>query len=945
MLWPARRSIGTLVPLVGILAGCGRQAAPLFKLLSPRHTGVTFANTITTNDTFTEAAAKYGIADTGYTTHAVFLDYDGDGDLDLFLLNNSPKDFARGAADTHPLGVKEPTPESWNKLYRNNGDGRFTDVSQQAGILRQIGYGLGVVVADVNRDGRPDIYVSNDVAPNDALYINNGNGTFTDKRAKSLKHTSFAGMGVDVADFNNDGWPDIAQMDMLPASLEQRKRMSGYLTYGGRIELRRRGFLDDYDANALQLSNGITPQGDVVFSDIAMLAGVAATDWSWSALLADFDNDGYKDLVATNGYPKAPNDLDYQTAVLAARRADDHRAALAQLHALRSYRVANHIFRNNGDLTFTDETKAWGMDQPGFSFGAAYADLDNDGRLDLVVNNMDGVASIYQNVQPRDSTTHYLEVALEGESPNRGGLGATLIVTAAVGGQKQYIYHSPYHGYMSTMDSREHFGLGKATKVDSLRVIWPDGRSQTLTGLAADRLITVRQADASTILHHPPPTPTTRHQLFQAAHLLSYKQPDVTTFDYDVQALLPYELSRQGPPLAVGDVNGDGLDDVFIGGAAGVPGRLFIQQKDGRFVESAKNQPWLTHKDYDDWGAVFFDANGDGRPDLFVIGRRAPRDYPYPARSYVLRNDGGHFTDVTAQVAPELAQPFGMVTAAVWVDFDGDGRLDLVTAGEWMPLQFFRNDGTHLRNVTASIGIGATRGWWWSLAVGDFNHDGRPDLIAGNQGLNFFYRTSPRSRFGIYAGDFSGDRNTDIVLTQDSGGTEVPVFGRAKLGPTIFPAALRFPSYGGFAAASVQQLFGPSELQRALHYQTDTFASLYLQNNGNGTFTAVPLPNLAQISPIRGIVVHDVDGDGHLDAIVAGNLFATEPNTTPADAGNGVWLKGDGRGHFTAIAPLESGFLAPHDVAGLALVKTPAGSAVLVANTADSLQAFTLRRP
>src|SRR5881296_1708546 len=394
MLWPARRSIGTLVPLVGILTGCGRQAAPLFKLLSPRHTGVTFANTITTNDsfnvqndvyiyngagvavgdinndglpdlffsgnmvssrlylnkgnmqfediteragvktnrwctgatmvdinndgfldiyvsvsgagagskgvdranllfinngngTFTEAAAKYGIADTGYTTHAVFLDYDGDGDLDLFLLNNSPKDFARGAADTHPLGVKEPSPESWNKLYRNSGDGTYTDVS-------------------------------NDVAPNDALYINNGNGTFTDKRAAWLKHTSFAGMGVDVADFNNDGWPDVAQMDMLPASLEQRKRMSGYLTFGGRIELRRRGFLDDYDANALQLSNGITPQGDVVFSDIAMLAGVAATDWSWSALLADFDNDGYKDLVATNGYPKAPNDLDYQTAVLAA---------------------------------------------------------------------------------------------------------------------------------------------------------------------------------------------------------------------------------------------------------------------------------------------------------------------------------------------------------------------------------------------------------------------------------------------------------------------------------------------------------------------------------------------------------------------------------------------------------------------------------------------------
>src|SRR2546425_5302280 len=338
------------------------------------------------------------------------------------------------------------------------------------------------------------------------------------------------------------------------------------------------------------------------------------------------------------------------------------------------------------------------------------------------------------------------------------------------------------------------------------------------------------------------------------------------------------------------------------------------------------------------------DFNGDGRLDLFVGGRLTPRDYPYPARSYILRNDGGHFTDVTSQVARELAQPFGMVTAAVWIDFDGDGRLDLVTAGEWMPLQFFRNDGAQFRNVTASVGIGATRGWWWSLAVGDFNHDGRPDLIAGNQGLNFYYTTSPTSRFGVYAGDFSGDHNTDIVLTRDSGGKEVPFFGRAKLGPTIYPVALRVPTYAGFAQASVQDLFGSAELQRALHYQTDTFASLYLQNNGNGTFTAVPLPNLAQISPIRGVVVHDVDGDGNLDVIVAGNLFSTEPNTTPADPGNGLWLKGDGRGDFTPGPAVASGFLAPRDVAGLAFIETPAGSAVLVANTADSLQAFTIRQ-
>ncbi|HZI21586.1 MAG TPA: VCBS repeat-containing protein, partial [Gemmatimonadales bacterium] len=316
------------------------------------------------NRTFTEAAARYGIADTGFTTQAAFLDYNGDGCLDLFLLNNSPKDFARGAADTHPFGIRTSSPESYNKLYRNNCDGTFSDVSREAGILQQIGYGLGVAVADVNRDGRPDIYVSNDVAPNDVLYINNGDGTFTDKAGLWLKHASFAGMGVDIADFNNDGWPDILQMDMMPAALDRRKRMSGYLSFNGRIDLRRRGFRDDYDVNSLQLSNGVTPSGDLVFSEIASLAGVAYTDWSWSPLFADFDNDGYKDIFITNGYPKAANDLDYQMGALGARQAGDHQRALRLLKDLHSYRLPNYVFRNNGDLTFTDKTKEWGMDQP-----------------------------------------------------------------------------------------------------------------------------------------------------------------------------------------------------------------------------------------------------------------------------------------------------------------------------------------------------------------------------------------------------------------------------------------------------------------------------------------------------------------------------------------------------------------------------------------------------
>lgn len=957
--------------------------------------------------TFTEAAAKYAIADTGFATHAAFLDYDRDGFLDLFVLNNSPADFARGTAETHPAGVRSTSSRSYDQLYRNNGDGTFTNVSREAGILREVGYGLGVAIGDLNRDGWPDIYVSNDDTPNDVLYVNNGDGTFTDKAGAWLKHASFAGMGVDVADFNNDGWPDILQSDMMPEALRARKRMSGAMTYGALADLRRKGFRDDYQINTLQLSNGVTPSGDIIFSEIARMAGVAYTDWSWTSLFGDYDNDGYKDIFITNGYPKAANDFDYQMAMYAEkRRGGDPEAAqrrgLEILKWLHGYHVPNYVFRNAGDLTFEDKTKAWGMDQPSFSYGAAHADLDNDGKLDIVVNNIDAPAFIYENVQPEDAH-HYLQIELKGESPNRGGIGAELMLTA--GGTRQYLYHTPYRGYMSSMDHRAFFGLGRARRVDTLEVVWPDGRYQVLTDLAVDRLLIVKQADAMEKKESSPPT-RTRHHVFQpldASRGLRYEHREGTMVDYTVQPLLPYMISRQGPPMAVGDVNDDGLDDVFVGGGSGVPGRLFVQQKDGSFAASTQRQPWMSDTAHEDWGALFFDANGDGLPDLYVAsggyhltptspllqdrlyvnkgggrferdpqalpamltstaavragdftgdgrldlfvgGRLTPRRYPYPARSFLLRNDGGRFTDVTEAVAPELAHPAGMITDAVWIDFDGDGRLDLVTAGEWMALQFYRNDGTRLRNVTRSTRLPPLRGWWYSLAAGDFDEDGHPDLVAGNLGLNYTYTTSSKSRFGVYAADFTGNQTTDIVLTQEIDGTEYPFLGKASLGRAIYPLALRFPTYGSFAQPSVAQMFSPGELQQAVHYHTDTFASVHLRNNGDGTFTSSALPNLAQIAPIKAIIAHDVDDDGHLDLLVAGNLYDAEPNTPRADASNGLWLRGDSQGHFMTIPPTKSGFLAPLNVSGLALINTAIGKAVLVANTGDSLQAFAIRR-
>ena len=936
--------------------------------------------------TFTESAAKYGIADGGFTTHAVFLDYDHDGDLDLFLLNNSPYDFVRGQLAFLPPGVQGESPNSYNELYRNNGDGTFTNVSDAAGILRTVGYGLGVAVADINGDGWPDIYVSNDITPNDVLYINQRNGTFRNMAGAWLKHTSYAGMGVDIADFNGDGRPDIVQADMMPAAWAVRKRVSMFLTYGNVVDLQHRGFRTDYEENALQLNNGLGGDSGVMFSEIARMAGVAYTDWSWSPLFADFDNDGLKDLFISNGYPKGVNDTDYKIAVFAAQRARNRRRQMELLAQLPAYSVPNYLFRNSGDLTFADMSKAWGMNQPGFSYGAAYADLNNDGKLDLVVNNMDAPASIYENV---GATSHFLTIKLEGDAPNLRGIGAA--VTLSAGGKRQYLYQSPYRGYTSTVDDRLHAGLGAATRVDTLDITWPDGRSQVLTNLRVDTTWSLKQSESShensSVLRAP------RSLVFAPVTPPQYVQPPPGDVDFTIQPLLPDQPSSQGPPLAVGDVNGDGREDVFVGD------QLFLQTASGGFTKS-----WTADSGYQSWGAALFDANGDGRldlyvasggyqltpvsrrlqdrlyinrggrlvrdssalpamltstatvavgdftgdgkPDLFVGGRLVPRNYPYPARSYLLRNDGGRFTDVTDSLCPALARPFGLVTAAVWIDFDGDGRLDLVTAGEWMPLQFFKNEGSGgFRDVTASMGLGPTRGRWYALAVGDFNHDGRPDIVAGNLGLNYTYTTAPGARFGLYAGSFTGNQKTDIVLTQEDHGRDYPIASVIGIGEEIYTIGVQYHSFTAFSTASIDQIFRPEQLQRALHYETDTFASLYLQNNGNGTFTATPLPNLAQIAPIRGLLATDVDGDGNLDLIVAGNLYDTEPNTPRADAGNGLWLRGDGRGHFQPVPPAESGLLAPRNVTGLALVKTPTGSAVLVANTGDSLSAYVIRRP
>jgi hypothetical protein len=971
------------------------------------------ANLLFVNDgtgRFTEEAAARGIADTGFTTHAIFLDQDRDGDLDCFLLGNSPDEFSRGESGATGFSAATSDPAGHDRFYRNRGDGTFVEASRTAGIRAALGYGLGVVSADVNRDGWPDIYVSNDASPNDALYINNRDGTFTDRVADWLAHTSFAGMGVDIADFDDDGWPDIIQLDMMPADLADRKRMSGATSASEMGRLERTGHSPQYSVNTLQLSQGATEDGRVVFSEIGRMAGVGYTSWSWSPLFADYDNDGHKDLFITNGYPRAVIDYDYMFSQFGARRMRD-RAASEQrldelLEDLRSYEQPNHAFGNDGDLTFTERTRRWGLGLTGFSYGATYADLNDDGRLDLVVNNVDAPATVYQNVAPEVDASHFLMVHLEGDGANTRGLGAKLRLVA--GGRAQYIDHSPYHGYLSTMDDRAHFGLGDATRVDTLTVVWPDGRVQTMTDIAADQALTVKQTEATLDTAAGPTRHADGRRHFRSAPVgagPSYEhRPDSYQSDFRFQPLLPHQLSHQGPPIAVADADGDGVDDVFIGGAAGQPGRLFLQRSDGRFVESSAPTPWEEDAPYEDWGAAFLDADGDGRPDLYVAsggyllpstsrlledrlymnrgggrfvrsvdalpemltstaavepadldgdgdtdlfvgGRLTPGSYPLPARSYLLRNEGGRFVDATEDLLPELMDPGGMVTDGAWVDLDEDGRPDLVTAGTWMPIRFFANEGGRLVEVTAGTGLPPMRGWWYSLEAGDFDGDGRVDLVAGNVGLNHSYTTTPASPFGVYAADFSDDRRLDLLFTQEIDGTEYPFYGLALLGRHIIALGLRYPTHASFADASAPEAFGENALRDALHYQADTFASMLLRNRGGGRFAAEALPPLAQIAPIRDALAHDVDGDGDLDVIGVGNLFGTEANTPPLDAGKGVWLRGDGSGGFTAVRAGDSGLLAPFDARALALVETPDGPRLLVANYGGPLQTFDLETP
>lgn len=951
------------------------------------------------DNTFSEKAAELGLDDNGHSTQAAFFDYDLDGDLDAYLLTNITE--AIGPNVIRPKKLEGQSANT-DRLYKNE-HGRFVNVSREAGILKE-GYGLGVSITDINQDGWPDVYVSNDYLSNDLLYINNQNGTFTDSAAYYFKHTSYSAMGNDVGDINNDAFPDIIALDMLPPDQKRNKTMFGSINYNRFRSEMLTGYFPQYMRNTLQLNNGIRPGSPYPFSEIGQLAGVAATDWSWSALLADMDNDGWKDLMITNGYPRDITNMDF-----AAYKADQfmngqyndqmEQAFLQVLEAIEGAYLPNFAFRNNGDLTFENVSANWGIQTPSFSTGAVTADLDNDGDLDYVVNNTNGPAFIYQNHTERFETAHFLEIQFVGPVGNTDGFGTK--VYCFTKGMQLFQEFNPVRGFQSTVQPMLHFGLGENERIDSLIIEWPDHSVEIRREVPANQFLTVKYENASKTQHlvKDGVNSTIFRQINDLAGI-NYVHSETHYADFMLQPLLLHKFSQDGPPIAVADVNGDGLQDFFIGGAYNQSGNIYIQQQNGRFKPQNLDQ---APKYEEDLGAHFFDADGDhdadlyvvsggsefeanapyyqdrlyfndgkgnfkknpdalptstisgscvvasdydgdGDLDLFVGGRVVPNRFPEIPASQILENRAGKFFDQTSIVCPDCAQ-VGMVTSAQWADLNSDKFPDLVIVGEWMPIKVFINKNGKLLDASKEMGLEETVGFWNKIAVSDLDKDGDLDLVAGNLGLNSNLKTSKEAPLRMYVNDFDLDEKSDAVITHFVDGVEYPIHFRNDMSAWMLPLRKKFPNYLSYATTAWKEMFPEPAIAESKTYEVSILASSWFENRG-AAFDHHILPMEAQFAPVYGIVIRDFNQDGHPDILLSGNSYATETHSGQYDAFLGRLLTGDNKGNFHAVSVSESGFYIPGDGKSLDILDDVAGSQlILAAQNNGPLLVFKQVRP
>jgi len=927
--------------------------------------------------TFTERAAEYGLADRGFSTQAAFFDYDKDGDLDMFLINHSLHQYTTGAVD-NPGWRRERQPAYECKLYRCDYNPKlkhavYTDVSEQAGIHSNVlTFGLGLAVSDINNDGWPDVYVSNDFNEPDYLFINNGasaNGgpvTFTEKLSECMDQTSLYSMGNDAADFNNDGWVDLMTLDMLPEDNHTQKMHSGAENFNKFQQLFGRGFYYQYSRNMLQQNNG-----DGTFSEVGQLDGVSNTDWSWSALFSDLDNDGYKDLLVTNGYVKDYTDMDFlkysaDKALRAGGGGGQENVVKDAISKMPSSPSVTYLFRNTGGNGFVKANNDWGLTQKTVSAGAAYADLDNDGAMDLVISNTNEYAGIYKNNARTSTRAHYLKVALKGDPANGMGIGSKVKLFC-----KDTIYYQeafPVRGFQSSVDPVLNFGLGDHDKVDSVLVIWPDDRFQVLKSVAADQRLQVEKQHAAGVWNYAKPvTP-----LLKAEPYPGPVYPENSFSDFDVQPLLLNYLSRSGPCMARSDVNKDGKEDIFIGGSKGHPAHLYIQTAAGALQLSS--QPAIEKDSLgEDGAAEFFDANGDGAPDLFVAGggyefeendpllqgrlylndgrghftraegavpawpasvsvvraadvdgdgdldlflggRVIPGKYPLSPGSRIWLNDGkGHFTDGTSRTMPGLEHS-GMITDALWFDLNKDGRPDLVTVGEWMPVKVYLNKGGLLEDASEKYIHFPSTGWWNRVAAADLDGDGSPDLVLGNQGLNNQFRAGEKEPLTLYYKDFDNNGTIDPVFCYYIDGVSYPAASRDDLTTQVPMLKKKFLEYHDYADATIQNLFSADELKDAGPLRADMLNTVWLQNKGDAGFQLRELPVEAQYAPTYAIAAVDVDGDGHKDLVLAGNNQWTRIRFGRWRASHGVLLLNDGKGNFKYVPQPASGLHLRQDV-------------------------------